>query len=180
MRLKEISPEVFAADMPIVRLSRSEIEFLKERVKTTPRGRIRLCAHPDNEDPLHEMFIVLSAQTYIRPHKHFNKSESFHILEGTADVILFDDDGGILDVIELGDLASGREFFYRLGRACYHTLIIHSDLLVVHEITNGPFKQDAAQFAPWSPEENNPLTARNFIDSVAARAQEFLARNRCS
>ena len=160
MRLKEISSEVFVADEPIVKVSCREIEFLKERVKAAPRGRVRLCAHTDNEDRLHEMIIVLSGQTYIRPHKHFQKSESFHIIEGAVDVVILDDAGKIREVIQMGALASGRQFYYRLSQPTYHTLLIRSELLVVHEITNGPFQQNDALFAPWAPEEGSPAAAQ--------------------
>src|SRR5207237_5887111 len=104
-----ITPEVFIADSEIVRVSQEDIEFLKQKVKTSPRGRVRLCAHPGNTDLLHEMFIVLCEETYIRPHRHFNKSESFHILEGAADIVLFDEHGHIEEVIPMGDIASGKQ-----------------------------------------------------------------------
>jgi hypothetical protein len=41
----------------------------------------------------------------------------------------------------------------------YHTLLIRSDILVVHEITNGPFVVGATVFAPFAPEEGNAATA---------------------
>ena len=36
--------------------------------------------YSDDQDKLHEMFIALSKSTYIRPHKHYNKSESLRDL----------------------------------------------------------------------------------------------------
>ena len=156
MPLKEINSEVFKSDEAIVRVSRREIEFLKERAKSAPRGRVRLCAHASNEDLLHEMIIVLTQQTYIRPHKHLSKSESFHVIEGTVDVIVLDDDGKPAEVIELGELSSGRQFFYRIAQPVFHTMIIRSPVLIIHETTNGPFRKDETIFAPWSPEEGNP------------------------
>src|SRR5437016_4797075 len=115
MPLKEIAPEVFIADSPLVKVSRQDIEFLKDKLKHCSRGRIRLCAHQENSDLLHEMFIVLCQDTYIRPHRHFNKSESFHVLEGTADVVIFDEAGSIDEVVQMGNVASGKQFFYRMS-----------------------------------------------------------------
>ena len=175
MRLKEINPEVFVADEPLVKISQREIGFLKERIKTAPRGRVRLCAHAENADPLHEMLIVLSRQTYIRPHKHFRKSESFHVIEGEARIVLFDESGGIDDVVELGEVRSGRKFFYRLSAPRYHTVLIGSDLLIIHETTNGPFRPADAEFAPWAPAENDPLKCQSFMARCAEQAQKFMA-----
>ena len=156
-------------------MSRREIEFLKERVKAAPRGRVRLCAHRSNDDLLHEMIIVLSGQTYIRPHKHLQKSESFHVIEGTVDVVALDDVGKILEVIQLGALTSDRQFYYRISQPTYHTLLIRSDLLVIHETTNGPFKQGDAVFAPWAPEEGNPA-ATQYLKQLDQSVAGFAAK----
>jgi cupin fold WbuC family metalloprotein len=172
IRIREISKEVFVTDEPIVRVSRREIEFLKERVRLAPRGRVRLCAHASNDDPLHEMMIVLSRETYIRPHKHHDKSESFHVIEGRVDLVILDDHGAVTKVLELGDLASGRSFYHRLSQPLFHTLLIRTELLVIHETTNGPFKPGDAILAPWAPEEG-AAAARGYVeelDRAAARS----------
>jgi len=41
--------------------------------------------------PLHEMLIVLTAATYVRPHRHHKKSESFMSVEGALSVVVLDD-----------------------------------------------------------------------------------------
>jgi cupin fold WbuC family metalloprotein len=99
------------------------------------------------------MFIVHKKDTYIRPHKHLHKTESVYIIEGSADIVIFDDIGGIVEVIRMGDYSSGRKFYYRLAEPIYHTLLIASELLVFHEITNGPFRRSDTVFAPWAPED---------------------------
>ena len=171
MCFREINSEVFVADGPLVRVSHREIEFLKERVKSAPRGRVRLCAHPGNDDALHEMFIVLSCRTYIRPHRHINKSESFHVIEGTVDVVLFDEPGEVADVISMGDFASGKKFYYRIMSPLYHTLLITSEVLVFHETTNGPFKQDGTDFAPWSPEEADAIARARYVQNLVGKVK---------
>lgn len=175
MRLKKISNEVYLVDEPIVKIGREEIELLKKSVWTTPRGRVRICAHQDSSDLLHEMIIALAQSTYIRPHKHLKKSESFHIIEGEVDVVVFDDEGNIIEVIELGDLNSGKKFYYRLATPQFHTLIIHSDPLVIHETTNGPFKKGDAIFAPWTPEERNLLAGHRYIKSLSKFVRTLLS-----
>ena len=48
------------------------------------------------------MFIVLSKETYIRPHKHVNRIESLHVVEGKARAVFFDEIGSIIQVVPLG------------------------------------------------------------------------------
>jgi len=153
MTLIQKSSEVFLAQGPIAAIGPAELNTLKAAVKASPKRRARINAHPDNEDTLHEMIIAIDASSYVRPHKHPGKSEAFHIVEGEVDIIVFRDDGEIDRVIELGPPGGRRPFYYRMSGAFFHTLIIRSDLLIVHEITNGPFRPSATIFAEFAPED---------------------------
>lgn len=167
MKYLEKSPEVFVADEDIVKVSRADIEFLKERAPATPHRRTRFCAHQNGNDSIHEMLIVLLRGTYIRPHKHVAKVESFHIIEGAVDVVIFDESGNVVEVVRMGDYASGKKFYYRLAQPAYHTLVLRSEMLVLHETTNGPFRREETIFAPWSPVETDTVAAQAFMKKLA-------------
>lgn len=167
MKIKEISKEVYVSDDLIVKVGRQDIDFLKSKVSDTERKRIRLCAHKNVDDKLHEMFIALSKETYVRPHKHINKAESLHVMEGLVDVFFFDEAGNISEIVPLGDYLSGRQFFYRIAGPIYHTLVIRSDVLVFHETTEGPFIRANTVFAPWSPEDHNSAAITEFISNLS-------------
>ena len=162
LRVEQLNEEVLVAVDPIAKISRAEIQLLKQRALRNSRQRIRVCAHKSTDDPLHEMLIVHTKDTYVRPHKHINKSESFHVIEGIVDVIVFDETGKVVEVIEMGDYVSGRRFYYRIDTPAYHTLIIRSDVLVFHETTNGPFRREDTVFASWAPEDSDLEGRRAF------------------
>jgi cupin fold WbuC family metalloprotein len=153
--LRKINNEVFVADESIVRLGAEHISFLKQHALSSNRKRARICTHRSNDDALHEMLIAISAESYIHPHKHTSKVESFHIVEGLVDVVVFDDAGVIIDVVELGDVSTGKNFYYRLSDSLFHTLLIHSDFLVLHEVTNGPFVAYETILASFAPPESS-------------------------
>ena len=155
MRAHRLNDEVLVAEGPVVELTAADIADLKERAARNRRRRIRVCAHPDVDDALHEMLIVHMAGAYVRPHKHVGKSESVHVLEGDAEVVLFDDDGGVRSLIPIGPYDSSRRFFYRIDEPVFHTLLVTSEFLVMHEVTNGPFRREETVFAPWSPAEDD-------------------------
>ena len=167
IRFREHNPEVLYSIDPIVQVDRADIEAMVARAEQNPRRRIRLCTHKDSRDTLHEMLIVHTSDTYVRPHKHLAKSEAFHIISGTVDVVLFDEAGKILTIVPMGDYASGRKFYYRLADPLYHTLLIRSDRVIFHEITNGPFDRADTLFAPWSPEIDDGDTAREFMRKLS-------------
>jgi len=173
MNLHKVNEEVFVSRDSIVRWGDEEISFLKRQAQMNLRKRARICAHKTNEDALHEMVIAISAASYIHPHRHLGKSESFHIVEGEVDVAVFDDGGEIVDVIQLGASASGRCFYYRLSESRFHTLLIRTDVLVVHEVTNGPFARDRTLLAPFAPSEEQADKVRAYL----ARVSDQVARH---
>lgn len=175
MRTKQFNEEVLFADERIVRVDNQDIKFFKEQAGYNERKRMRLCTHKDIADKVHEMLIVHQKDVYIRPHKHLNKTESFHIIEGSVDVIVFDEEGDIIEIIRMGDYLSGCEFYYRISDPYYHTLLIRSDFLVFHETTNGPFKRSDTIFAPWAPDENDKAARTKFIEELGQAVESFLS-----
>jgi cupin fold WbuC family metalloprotein len=173
VNLRKVNDEVFIALDPIVQIGGEEIAFLKRQARANSRGRARICAHKANDDALHEMVIAIAAESYIHPHRHLGKSESFHIVEGEVDIVVFDEGGKIVDIIDMGTVGSGRKFYYRLSESVFHTLLIRTDFLVVHEVTNGPFLRDKTVLAPFAPSESEPGAARDYMAMVAERAGAF-------
>jgi len=167
MRFTKINEEVLYAEETIIKVGLKDIEFLKEMAKRNRRKRVRLCAHKNVKDKLHEMLIVHMKDTFVRPHKHLDKSESWHVIEGVVDVIIFNDDGNVNDVIKMGDYVSDQAFYYRISTALYHTLLIRTDVLVFHETTTGPFNRTDTVFAPWSPEENDTVGCALFMKKLS-------------
>ena len=166
MKIRPYNKEVLFADEDVVPVSARDMEWLKNQSLNNARKRIRLCAHGSTTDPLHEMLMVHQQDCYVRPHKHQGKSESLHVMEGAAEMVLFHDDGAIMDVLSLGTYDSGKIFYNRLSRPVYHTLLITSDCMVFHETTNGPFDPSHTLFAPWSPEETDFQGVLAFLDRL--------------
>jgi cupin fold WbuC family metalloprotein len=167
--VKQISPEVFLVEPPIGRVGIEELAVLKSAAVTNPRRRARICAHPDNEDALHEMIISQAGKAYIRPHRHPGKSESFHIIDGRLTVVLFDDNGSVIKRVAMGAMGSGRVLFYRLSACIYHTVLFEDDITIFHEVTNGPFVPGDAEFAPWAPADDDLEAQQRFLALIGAQ-----------
>jgi cupin fold WbuC family metalloprotein len=159
MALVQQSPEVFVTQGPIATIGSADIELLRNAVSRTPKRRARINAHPGHDDALHEMIIAIEPGSYIRPHRHHGKSEAFHIIEGNVDIVVFSEDGAIAEIVSLGEKGGPRPFYYRMSEPHFHTLIIRSDLLIVHEITNGPFRPEGTLYAAFAPAEDDPAAA---------------------
>lgn len=168
-----ITEEMCRAKPGIVTLKKSDLNYLKSEVYRVPRKRIRLCIHQDDDAALHEMFVVYTGLTYVRPNLHLGKDESLHILEGEADFIFFDEAGNVLDVVHLGTQNSGKNFFVRVPQGVFHTIIMRSDYLVIHEATPGPFRREETLWAPWAPLDSNTEEVAQYQQRLESQIREF-------
>jgi cupin fold WbuC family metalloprotein len=166
------SPEVFYTSESIVLAGAAELQFLKDRAKENPRRRSRLCTHATPADGLHEMLIVHHRDCYVRPHRHRQSGESLHVIEGSAHVIAFDEDGAITSAFEVKQGGDAAVFYYRMPPMQYHMLIITSEWFVFHETTKGPFLREFTEFPPWAPDGHDGPQLNTFLaDTLAAVEQ---------
>jgi cupin fold WbuC family metalloprotein len=174
MALVQQSPEVFLAEGPISTIGPGDIEVLRAAVAGSAKRRVRINIHPSSGDALHEMIIAIERGSYIRPHKHPGKSEAFHIIEGRVDIVVFSDTGDIDRVIPLEAKGGRHPFYYRMSAAQFHTLNIRSGLLVVHEITNGPFRPEDTVYAAFTPDETDVVRATAYQIALVERVDRQL------
>ena len=168
--LERVSAEVFIARDPIVTWSVEDLDFIKRAALASPRRRARICAHKTNDDVLHEMLIVLVSGGYIRPHKHPTKSESFHVIEGEINILIFDEDGTPSRVNHLSGSDPRKSFYFRLPPDVYHTVLLLSEIAVVHETTSGPFDPNQTVQAAFAPAEAEGDKARAYMHTIAREA----------
>lgn len=136
----------------VVRFDSRYVDLIKQSATKNTRGRARICAHRGPSDILHEMLIAIRSDSYIRPHRHHQKVESFHLVDGSVDIVVLNEDGSVAEVVELSHQGN---FYYRLDSPRFHTLLIHSPVLVIHEITNGPFEAAQSDWGSFSPAEGS-------------------------
>ena len=166
MAYRKVNDEVYYVDGAVSMLGPADLEFLQDRAGENSRRRSRLCMHTGPQEIVQEMFIVHPRGAYVRPHKHLGKPESFLVIDGDVDVVLFDDAGRVTRMVPMGPFASGKMFYYRLQEPVYHTLIIRSEYLFFKEVTSGPFKREENVFAPWAPGEDDIPGLNVFMDRL--------------
>ncbi|MBN1765557.1 MAG: WbuC family cupin fold metalloprotein [Sedimentisphaerales bacterium] len=153
----------------IIQITPALLEQLKQSAACEPLRRARLCLHRNLHDKVHEMVIALQKDSYCRPHRHLEKSESFHIIEGSMLVILFDDQGLITKKIKMAPLPENATFFYRLNCSLWHMVLPLTEFVIFHETTTGPFIPDQQYRAPWSPDESDPPAVADFLNKIIAQ-----------
>ena len=89
--------------------------------------------------------------------------------EGQVDIVVFSEAGEVERIVSLAAKGGRHPFYYRMSTPHFHTLIIRSDLLVVHEITNGPFLPSGTIYAAFAPEEGDTASAAVFQANLVKR-----------
>ena len=173
MNLVKVNDEVFYANDSIITFGVTEINFLKDTAKITPSQRSRICTHSSPDNLIHEMFIGLTARSYIRPHKHLTKTESFYVMEGEVDIVMLDDLGDIVAVTELAEPGSAKSTYFKMTEHLFHTLILHSEFLILHEVTNGPFIPNEAILAPFAPPEGIDSDGDKYLAELKDKLKIF-------
>ncbi|MFH2091037.1 MAG: WbuC family cupin fold metalloprotein [Pseudomonadota bacterium] len=123
----------------IVCFNIEDLPAIKTAAEKSNLKRARYCLHASHDDGVQEMVLVLIKDTVVPIHRHPNKSESFHIIEGQLEVALFNDSGDQIDSIKMGPIGSGLNFIYRINTSAWHTVRVISDMVVIHETIEGPF-----------------------------------------
>ncbi len=136
----------------VVTFDLSQLPALKAAALAHPLKRARINLHADPaKDRVQEMIIAEHRDTYVRPHRHPGRLESFHIVDGYCTVLIFDDAGNVTQKIRMGNvLGWERSLLCRQRESVWHTVLVETDFAVIHEVVEGPFPYET-EWAPWSP-----------------------------
>lgn len=149
-------------------INKATLDDLTRQAQVSPRKRQSKNYHPLLSDRLQRMLNAFEPGTYVRPHRHWDmqKREVFVILRGRLLVIFFDDAGNVTDRVIL-DAAQGNHAV-EIAPDEWHLATALKSGTVVYEIKDGPYDATTdKQFAPWAPDENDPL-ADNWLKQQLA------------
>lgn len=165
--------EVIFNKKEVININGQKIQELKREALKNSSGKTRLCLHRNIREPLHEMIIVLCKNVYIRPHKHIKKTESFHVIEGSFFLIIFDKNGNKIKSILIGKEQRKSNFLCKINRNIWHMIIPVTDFVVFHEVTNGPYvNKGNSIFASWAPENDDHDGIKKFIKVLNDRKRK--------
>lgn len=150
-------------DNKTLKIDKEYIEYLKTLAREDDNGKCTMCLHNDIRENVHEMLNVYPQHSYIRPHSHPFKTETKTIIEGKLLVVIFDEEGEVLDkfVMEANGV-----FTFRLDKGIIHTNIPLTDV-VFHEVISGPFvgKNDSV-FPSWAPNIDETEKIKEYMDNI--------------
>lgn len=177
MKWNKQNKEVFYPNQhEFLGIAKNDIDYLAKLAQQNSRNRARYCTHSSVDDAVHEMIIYHEKGTYIRPHKHISKTESFHLVEGEAEVLIFDEEGNLTHFKELGEYECGKCFYYRIPESCFHAQIFRQNT-VFHESTKGPFTINETIYPDWAPEEHENGLVKEYMKKINFQKKHLLIEN---
>ncbi|MHC6227346.1 WbuC family cupin fold metalloprotein [Pseudomonas sp. X10] len=126
---------------------------LAEKASANPRGRQHHSFH-EMAEPCHRMAVGLQPGTYIPPHRHLSddKAECLIVLKGALGLLIFDDQGEVIDKRRLE--AGGECLGVDLAPGTYHGLVVLEADSILFECKAGPYRPvGEGEMAPWAPRE---------------------------
>ncbi|WP_330114435.1 WbuC family cupin fold metalloprotein [Pseudomonas sp. JS3066] len=132
---------------------------LADKSAANPRKRQHHNFHA-MEEPCHRMAVGLQPGTYIPPHRHLSadKAESLLVLKGRLGLLIFDEDGQVVDKRELA--AGGECVGVDLPPGVFHALVVLEPDSLLFECKAGPYRPvGEGELPAWAPREGEPGVA---------------------
>lgn len=134
----------------------------------SPRRRSNFNVHTSYSDRVQKLFIHIQANSYIRPHRHVAsaKNEFFIVVSGSVRVVIFNNDGGVTEVVNLGE--ESQWFACEITPYEWHTVICTGKEAIIFEVKEGPFDAKKAKEFPYGAPEEGSQIATTYMEQIRA------------
>ncbi len=149
-------------------IQNEDLHQLSLDARLADRLRSHYNIHPTESDAIQRLCLAMEPGTYVRPHRHpeAGKWELFIVIQGVADVLLFDVGGQLIDRIPIADDATR---IIEIPEQTWHSVIAKQSGTILFEVKPGPYLPlEDKNFADWAPPENAPQVAEflNWFNSA--------------
>lgn len=137
---------------PVFVLSPELLEEGLAESRKSPRGRMLLPIHREQEALVQRMVNFLQPGSYVQPHMHPREwaSETIQVMSGRLGFVVFDEAGQVESV---HDLSEGAVIDIE-ARVWHGVLALEADTVIL-ELKRGPYSDEDKVFADWAPPENS-------------------------
>jgi cupin fold WbuC family metalloprotein len=135
-------------------ISTTLLDELAAKAAASPRRRAHQNLHTSSTDWVQRFIIAAWPDSYVRPHRHWTKSELVTVIRGRFEIVLFDEAGHVTGRCIVGE--GTPNMAYELPEGTLHTLLPLTEGAAFLEVKEGPYDPaTAAEFAPWAPAEGS-------------------------
>ncbi|MCD8184573.1 MAG: WbuC family cupin fold metalloprotein [Bacteroides sp.] len=129
------------------------------------RLRMNYNFYTSMDEPIHRMLNALEPGTYLPPHRHVDKEETYLLLLGSMWVFFYDGAGNVAEKVLLNPLAG--KYGLEIPPGMWHSIIALESGTVIFEIKKGPYQPLAPEdMASWAPAPSDEEGAKTFMERM--------------
>lgn len=151
------------------------LNALSTQAQASPRRRKNLNFHAQESAPANRLLNAIEPESYVQPHRHLDatKDETLVVLRGALGLIVFNDQGHVLDRRLLR--ASSDAIGVDIAHGTWHTFVGIDPGSIIFEAKAGPYTAlSSEEKAGWAPAEGGPGAA-NYLERLRDQFRHELA-----
>lgn len=132
------------------------------QAKESPRLRMNYNLHASMDAPIHRLLNALEPETYLPPHRHGDKEETYLVLRGSLMAFFYDDAGNVTEKVRLNPLEG--KYGLEIPPKTWHSIVVLESGTVIFEIKKGPYQPlPPEDLASWAPQASDKEGAKAFM-----------------
>lgn len=138
------------------------LDTVTSRAKANSRLRMNYNFHASMDAPIHRLLNALEPGTYLPPHRHTGKEETYLVLRGSLLAFFYDDAGNVTDKVCLNP--SEGKYGLEIPSNTWHSIIALESGTVIFEIKKGPYQPlPSEDLASWAPQTSDTEGIKAFM-----------------
>ena len=138
------------------------LDTVTSRAKENSRLRMNYNFHASMDAPIHRLLNALEPGTYLPPHRHTDKEETYLVLRGSLLAFFYDDAGNVTDKVCLNP--SEGKYGLEIPSNTWHSIIALESGTVIFEIKKGPYQPlPSEDLASWAPQASDVEGIKAFM-----------------
>lgn len=118
-------------------IDKNLLDKVSEQAKVSPRLRMNYNFHQSLDEKCHRFLNAVEPGTLVEIHRHPSKDETFVLLRGRVEVRTYNDNGSIIESVEL--CPSEGKYGVNIPKGVWHNLVAIEPNSVFFECKEGPY-----------------------------------------
>ena len=143
------------------------LNTVTQQAQESPRLRMNHNLHESMDAPIHRLLNALEPGTYLPPHRHRDKVETYLVLRGSLMAYFFDDEG---KVTKKTCLNPGKGMYgLEIPAGTWHGIVVQEPGTVIFEVKSGPYAPLAPEdLGAWAPAAADKEAAAAYMAELLA------------
>lgn len=138
------------------------LDAVTSQAKENSRLRMNYNFHATMDAPIHRLLNALEPGTYLPPHRHRDKEETYLVLRGSLLACFYDGAGNVTERALLNP--SEGKYGLEIPPCTWHSIVVLESGTVIFEIKKGPYSPLSPEdLASWAPAASDEEGAKAFM-----------------